>query len=430
MLTSTLKKSNIMKQLHFYVIAAITITLSPITLFSQSAPNLATAAPFVLFTRAGEVTSQSPLAIVIGDVGNESGDTLALPPGFLLGEKHWWDAVAIQAGIDIGKAYDTLFSNTARPCGTIHAGGYGLGETLVPGVYCTGSATTLNGNLILDAGGNANAVFIIKIGGAFSSVGGSQIVLLNGALSCNVYWQIGGAVSLVNTNFKGTMLVDGAITLTSGSTLDGRALSKTGAVIFGNIRVTLCDATLLPLELLSFNVTKTTGNNVEIRWATASEVNVLRYEVEASVNGTAFYKVGSVSSKGNSFLSEYNSQDIQFNKTGVRFYRLKMIDKNGSFIYSPVKSVKFSDLKMGLINIFPNPAINMINVSVNAEAQEKVTLTIANMHGQKVMQKTYLLNKGINNFSENIQSLSKAGYIVSIKNISTGKETRQNFQKL
>ena len=72
----------------------------------------------------------------------------------------------------------------------------------------------------------------------------------------------------------------------------------------------------------------------------------------------------------------------------------------------------------------------MINVSVNAEAQEKVTLTIANMHGQKVMQKTYLLNKGINNFSENIQGLSKAGYIVSIKNISTGKETRQNFQKL
>lgn len=418
---------SVMNKIHFYILATIIIFVSPIVTLSQSAPDLATAAPFVLFTGAGEVTSQSPSAIVIGDVGNVTGDTLALPPGFLFGKKHWEDAVAVQASADIGAAYAQAASNA---CGIVHAGVYGLDETLVPGVYCTGAANTLSGNLTLDAGNNPNAIFIFKIDGALSSIGGSQIILLNGAVSCNIFWQINGLVSLVNTNFKGTILANGAITLSSGSSLDGRALSKAGAIIFGDVRVTLCNPALLPLQLINFNVTKTTDNNAQITWVTASEVDVLRYEVETSVNGIDFYKIETISSKSNTLPNEYSLQDVPVNKTGVRFYRLKMINKDGSFTYSPVKTLKFSDLKIGLINIFPNPAANNITVSVNAEAQEKVSLTIANMHGQKVLQKTYLLNKGVNNFAEDIHGLSKASYIVSIKNISTGKETRQNFQKL
>ena len=416
-----------MNKIQSYILTAALVFISPVISLSQSAPDLATATPYVLFTRAGEVTSQSPLALVVGNVGNESGDTLALPPGFLVGEKHWWDAEATQVGTAIGLAYAEVAANT---CGIIHAGGYGVGETLVPGVYCTGSAITLNGNLTLDAGNVPGAVFIFKIDGAFSSVGGSQIILLNGAESCNIFWQINGLVALVNTNFKGTMLVNGAITLGSGTVLDGRALSLAGAVLFGNVRVTTCDVATLPLELLSFNVSKTIGDNVNITWVTATEVDVLRYEVEASINGTAFYKVNTISSKGTNYPSQYNIQDIQANKTGVRFYRLKMIDKDGSFTYSEIKSIKFSDLKSGLINIFPNPAGSIINVSVNAEVREKVMLTISNMHGQKIRQTIYLLNKGINNIKENIQGLTKASYIVTIKNINTGEQTRQNIQKL
>ena len=112
------------------------------------------------------------------------------------------------------------------------------------------------------------------------------------------------------------------------------------------------------------------------------------------------------------------------------FYRLKMIDKDGSFTYSMIRNIKFSDLRNGLINIFPNPAVNTINLSVNAEAKGNVLLTIVNMHGQKILQKTRMVDKGINNFTEDVRNLLKATYIVSIKNIITGEETRQNFQKL
>ncbi|MEP6595430.1 MAG: ice-binding family protein [Ginsengibacter sp.] len=416
-----------MKKNLCYILALLIVSLSPNTILSQGAPNLNTADSFVLFTATGQFTSNSPSTIVVGNVGNAVGAVSAFPPGFLSGSRHFGDATATQAAIDITNAYADLAS---RVCGTVHGVGFGGGETLTPGVYCAGAASTLNGNVTLDAGGNSAAVFIIKIDGAFASVAGSQIVLINSATACNVFWQINGQVDLVNTVFRGTMLVNGAINLVDGTIIDGRALTKAGSLIFGSVNASICDITILPLQLVNFEVAKTTGNNVEVSWITASEINVSGFEVQVSVNGSPFVKIGTVSSKGNSFPTQYSLQDLQTNKTGVRFYRLKMIDRDGSTTYSLVKSLKFADLTVGLIKIFPNPAGNTINISVNAETKEHIALTIVNMHGQKLIQKTWLVEKGITNLVQNIRNLTKATYIVSIKNISTGEETRQNFQKL
>ena len=52
------------------------------------------------------------------------------------------------------------------------------------------------------------------------------------------------------------------------------------------------------------------------------------------------------------------------------------------------------------------------------------------MQGQKVFQKTQVVNKGMDNFTEDIRNLIKATYIVSIKNLITGEEIHQNLQKL
>ena len=141
-------------------------------------------------------------------------------------------------------------------------------------------------------------------------------------------------------------------------------------------------------------------------------------------------KIGTLSPKGNGTPARYNLQDLQANKTGIRLYRLKMIDRDGSVNYSAIRSLKFSEMKFGLVNIFPNPAGNTINISVNTEAREKIILTITNLQGQEVLQKTLVANKGINNFAEDVRHLAQATYIATIKNIKTGKESHQNFQKL
>lgn len=410
----------------FLTYLVVILFLCPHIVFSQNAPNLASAANFVLFTGVGEFTSTSSATNVTGDVGNVTGDFVAFPPGLLTGNKHIGNAVAIQASNDISAAYDEL----ALQSGVAHSTSFGGGEILAPGVYSSAALSTFSGNLTLDAGGNSSAIFIIKIDAAFSSVTGAQVILTNNAQACNVYWQINGAVDLNGTIFKGTMLANGAINLNIGTAIEGRILNKTGAFIFAEINATICNLVALPLKLVSFDVAKITGNNVQLSWQTTSEVNMSRYEIESSINGVAFSKAGTIAAKGNNYSTQYTFKDIDVNKTGTRFYRLKMVNNDASFTYSTVKSIKLSETETGLVNISPNPAVNIINITINAEARENVTLSITNINGQQIRNKNLTLNKGINNISENIETLLKAGYILTIKSVNTGKQTRQNFQKL
>jgi len=109
------------------------------------------------------------------------------------------------------------------------------GLTLAPGVYKTTSSQPslgITGNLTLDGGGNANAVWIFQIVSTVTTAAGnSQIILANGANSHNVFWQVGSSATLgTNTTFAGTIMAQASITLATGATLNGRALARTGAV--------------------------------------------------------------------------------------------------------------------------------------------------------------------------------------------------------
>ncbi|TDH24612.1 DUF3494 domain-containing protein [Segetibacter sp. 3557_3] len=91
---------------------------------------------------------------------------------------------------------------------------------------------TLNLALNLDAQGNANAVFLIQIEGTLSTNALSQVNLVNGAKACNVFWKVEGLVSMASgTAMRGTVIVNNAaIIMGTGTTLEGRALSTTGAI--------------------------------------------------------------------------------------------------------------------------------------------------------------------------------------------------------
>jgi hypothetical protein len=129
-------------------------------------------------------------------------------------------------------------------------------------VYCTGAATTLNGDLILDGQGDPNALFIFKIDGAFATSSLAAVVLVHGTTVCNVYWQINGAVYLGNgCEFKGTVVANGALNLDTGATVIGRLLSKSGAINSSTVIVTnpICD--LPVIDLTTQNVNCNGGSN-------------------------------------------------------------------------------------------------------------------------------------------------------------------------
>jgi uncharacterized protein (TIGR03437 family) len=88
-----------------------------------------------------------------------------------------------------------------------------------------------SGNLTLDAKGDANGVFIFQIASSLTTTSGLQVILAGGAQPSNIFWQVGSSATLgTNSVFKGTILAYESISLTTGATLDGRALARIGGV--------------------------------------------------------------------------------------------------------------------------------------------------------------------------------------------------------
>jgi hypothetical protein len=203
---------------------------------TAQAPNLGTAADFILFTSVGAVTNAGTgyLTLLTGNVGTNSAPTIT---GFgnVDGQMHYVGGPqSVQASSDLNTAYLQL--DAAIPTFIITSM-MGNGQILVPGVYDIASPATLDLDLSFDAQGDSNAVFIVKIGGAFSSSANSKVKLLNGAQSCNIFWKIEGMLSLASGTFmRGTLVVNNAaIDFAAADTLDGRALSTTGAITLNSL---------------------------------------------------------------------------------------------------------------------------------------------------------------------------------------------------
>lgn len=211
----------------FFIIPAIVIFLFTKQSYAQ-VPILGSTADFTLFTADGAFNNVGTSTIVTGNVGTNNGAFNAFPPGTIDGLIHVADLVSGQAAIDVFAAYASF---SAFTCGMPHGVLLGNGEILTPDVYCIGAAATLTGNLILDGEGDPNSIFIIKIDGALSLSSSANVVMVNSASLCNVYWQINGQLELaVNSSFSGTAVSTGAIILWDGATLDGRAVTTAGEI--------------------------------------------------------------------------------------------------------------------------------------------------------------------------------------------------------
>ncbi|MDQ3047788.1 MAG: ice-binding family protein [Bacteroidota bacterium] len=206
-------------------LSAALLLMAPALSFAQ-APTLGTTANFVLFSTNGAV-GNSGISQLTGNVGTNSGSSTGF--GNVNGNMHDNDLVSGQCAADLLIAYNQLNSTTPT---FFPAALLGNGQILVPGVYSISAATTVNLDLILDGGGNPNAVFIFQIQGPLSTNADAKVKLINSAMACNVFWKVEGLVSMASgTSMKGTVIANNAaINMNTNDTLEGRALSTAGAV--------------------------------------------------------------------------------------------------------------------------------------------------------------------------------------------------------
>jgi ice-binding like protein len=203
-----------------------------------SAPSLGAADGFSILASSTVTCANS--STVAGDVGVSPGIAIT---GFdasctLSGALHAKDPVADAAHEDAQSAFDALASASCEHDLTgVELGGL----TLPPGVYCFDTTAGVTGTLTLDATGDAGAAWIFQVGSAITTATGSAVAMLGGGDPCNVFWKVGSSAVLgTNSAFSGNLLASASITLTSGSSLVGRALALNAAVTSDGNAVSGC----------------------------------------------------------------------------------------------------------------------------------------------------------------------------------------------
>ena len=129
-------------------------------------------------------------------------------------------------------------------------------------------------------------------------------------------------------------------------------------------------ANSLPVKLINFTGNYENPGKTLLQWATASEINTLSFTIERSTNGLDYYAIGTENAKG---ASDYSFIDDNVTGTSVFYYRLQILDNDGSISYSPIVSIAINGNKD--FKVYPNPAKNFINVESNGASNGLIILT-------------------------------------------------------
>ncbi len=226
------------------------------------------------------------------------------------------------------------------------------------------------------------------------------------------------AISIIRYN--------GAAWVGNSATISGSGVSATPYIAsvsnvtnFGSFTVT--NTTALPLILQTFSAALDAAT-VKLFWTTSNEINTKAFVIERSSNGQYFTPLASVTALNISGNNNYNYNDAS-PLDGVSYYRLKMIDKDGTFTYS--KIVVINKQLTAKFMAYPNPVISTLNI-VYPKASNNAVLKVVSANGSIVVLKQ--LGIGTTQTVINFNELAAGSYLLMYDDNDTHQVTQ--FVKL
>ncbi len=171
---------------------------------------------------------------------------------------------------------------------------------------------------------------------------------------------------------------------------------------------------LLPVELVSFTAKANGRELVDLHWETASELNTSHFTIQRSRDGIQFFDLESLSASGNSSSArKYESQD-RSPFGGTNYYRLKMVDLDGTTAYSPIVQVEMQAEGFALLEMYPNPAKEGIQIRYRSEHEQPVQILLADVTGKKIQITEKASIKGENLAELPLSDLLPGVYFITI----------------
>lgn len=166
----------------------------------------------------------------------------------------------------------------------------------------------------------------------------------------------------------------------------------------------------IPVRLKYFTVWKQAQSN-QLRWITSWETDNKNFEIERSLDGKEFVKIGTVPGLMNSSTDvQYKFDDYEIPM--VAYYRLKQVDIDGKFDYSNVVVIKRDNIKSLFGMTFINPVSNNTIVNINTETAGTTILRVMDMSGREMSTQVVDCNRGNNVFAKDFSRLAAGHYFL------------------
>lgn len=166
----------------------------------------------------------------------------------------------------------------------------------------------------------------------------------------------------------------------------------------------------LPVTIKSFTGNQSDDKNILLNWQVAAEVNLTKYIIERSNNRVNFNVLAAVTATQ---LNTYQYLDVN-SQVGINYYRLKLVNKDGSFSYSATVTVLVTTNQL-LLHLSPNPVLDVLQITFKKATNEQASINIINSIGQ-VVKAIKITDANQGNISVSVKELTVGLYTVQLLN--------------
>jgi len=170
---------------------------------------------------------------------------------------------------------------------------------------------------------------------------------------------------------------------------------------------------VLPVTLIDFTAINDSKKMV-LQWKVTSEINLSHYSIERSGNGQSFENIGEVTANNLFTVDNYNFDD-NFPLQGINYYRLAMVDKDGTTKYSKIISITANEVSSFRLNkLLLSANNNNLKIGIHSNYQQQLQVVLVDVSGRILYTNTIMLQKGFNTIDKKIAAVNTGIYYAKL----------------
>jgi hypothetical protein len=190
------------------------------------------------------------------------------------------------------------------------------------------------------------------------------------------------------------------------------------------------NSNVTPALMLSFSGSIGENSSSQLTWTMENETSGKMFIIERSNNGNAFDSLSQITARNNAHDTSYNFIDGHI-MMGHNYYRIRMVDNNGVERYSKIICLDNNNTNnAGKMQLYPNPALSVVNFALTSSKNEEVTVHIFNLAGILLTAHQQQISAGMNQQSICVNGLKTGNYIIKITGKQGSTEFVQMFSKI